>query len=64
MSHETTKTIKMIDTGEHIFYLHRTYYFDFQEVVFSAGDLLGDDCECFDTLEEAAAYFDKITKEV
>jgi len=63
MNHEITKTIKMLEVDDHIYFLHRTYYFDFQETVYSAGDLLSDDYECFDTLEEAAAYFDKITKE-
>ena len=63
MSHETTKTLKMLEIDDHIFFLHRTYYYDFQEVVFSAGDLLSDDYEAFDNLEEAAAYYEKITKE-
>ena len=63
MNHETTKTLKILETDDHIYFLHRTYYYDFQEVVFSAGDLLSDDYESFDNLADATAYFKQITKE-
>ncbi len=62
-NHEKSHILSQIEIGDHLFYLEKIYFYDFQETIYSVVDILGDYDESFNTLEEAQIEFNRIVME-
>ncbi len=62
-NHEKSHVLSQIEINDHIYYLSKIYYYDFQETIYSVTDILGDYDESFNTLEEAQIEFNRVVME-